>query len=323
MADRYLFMRQRSLPLLAIAVGMSFISGCSLPVARSAPRLVRPETTLALSQTLNSYSSQEKLLVAQPNQAYKKAIAKFAQIEKKERLNRPIPLHFQGKTLKAVNVNNVARTVAQGESSPSGTPKPALKPIALTFDDGPWPNTTNQILNVLKNHNVKATFFVVGRQVQVYPQIMKRIVAEGHTVGNHTWNHQYHQFSPAAAAQEIDKTANLIYKLTGVKTNIFRPPGGYLNNGLVAYAQQKKYAVIMWSADSRDWRNQPPATLTARIVKEASAGGIVLLHDGGGNRSHTVQALPGLITQLKKHGYQLVTVPELLEMDNTALVAQQ
>lgn len=316
MADRHPWIRQHSLSRIAAVVALTFLSGCTLSAARSAsPRhAALSNTTSSLAQKLGSQPAEETVLVAQSNQAYKKVVAKLVQQQNIRRLNKPIPAQFQGKTIKHVKINNPIKTVAQGTlDNPIGQSS-AAKPIALTFDDGPWPNTTGQVLDFLQKNNIKATFFVVGRQVQRYPQLVKRIVSEGHAIANHTWSHQYHRYNPGGAANEIDKTAELIYKLTGIKTNLFRPPGGILNNGLAAYAQQQKYAVVMWSADSLDWRHNSSQALRDRILKEASAGGIVLMHDGGGNRAKTVQALPLVIAELKKRGYTFVTVPELMEM---------
>lgn len=315
MADRHPFIGQHSLSRVVFVAALTFLSGCTLSAARSAsPRYLSLDMTPSLNRKPSSQSSQEKVLVAQSNQAYKKVVAKLVQQQKIARLNKPIPTQFQGKIFKNVKINNPVKTVAQGASDNRIGQNTIAKPIALTFDDGPWPNTTGQVLDFLKKNNVKATFFVVGRQVQQYPQITKRIVTEGHAIANHTWSHQYHRYNPVSAANEIDKTAELVYKLTGVKTNLFRPPGGILNNGLAHYAQQKKYAVVMWSADSLDWRYNSPQILRDRILKEASSGGIVLMHDGGGNRAKTVQALPLVVAELKKRGYKFVTVPELMEM---------
>jgi chitin deacetylase len=162
---------------------------------------------------------------------------------------------------------------------------------------------------------------MVGMQVQKYPQLLKQVVANGHAIGNHTWSHQYDHYNATAAAREIDRTAEIVYKTTGVKTSLFRPPAGILNNGLVTYAHEKKYAVVMWSVDSKDWRSRRTTrqAFIDNVLKEAKPGGIVLLHDGGGDRSNTVQALPQLISQLKKHGYKFVTVPELLEIADKKL----
>lgn len=315
MADRHFFVGQRSLSLALIASAVSFLSGCTLPAARSAsPKATLPETMSAQQQKPQTDTVEVKALVAQRNLAYKQLVDALVQKETVQRLNAPLPIEFQGKTLSQIKLDDNTKLVAQGVPA---------KPIALTFDDGPWGKSTTQILSILKKNNVKATFFVVGRQVQQYPQLVKQAVAEGHALGNHSWSHQYHRFSPAEASRELDRTTEIVYKLTGVKTSLFRPPGGILNNGLVSYAQAKKYAVIMWSADSLDWRYHNSQTVLDRALKESKAGGIVLMHDGGGDRSKTAQALPKLIAQLRQQGYKFVTVPELLEMEDKQLVARK
>ncbi|AFZ24632.1 putative xylanase/chitin deacetylase [Cylindrospermum stagnale PCC 7417] len=194
--------------------------------------------------------------------------------------------------------------------------KPNEKVIALTFDDGPSPKNTAQVLEILKKNNIKATFFVVGNMVQSFPQVAKKIVADGHVLGNHTWHHWYRRMDTATAASEINRTADIIYKTTGVKTTLFRPPGGFLNNGLVDYAKSQKYAIMMWSEASGDAERRvpPAATMVKNVLKSAKPGAIVLMHDGGGNRSRTVKALPQVIAGLKSQGYRFVTVPELLEI---------
>ncbi|WP_066377874.1 MULTISPECIES: polysaccharide deacetylase family protein [unclassified Anabaena] len=211
-------------------------------------------------------------------------------------LSYALPPRFQGATIKSAQL---------------GADK---KVIALTFDDGPWPETTAQVLDILKENNVKATFFVVGRNVKNFPDILKRVVAEGHVIGNHTWHHWYHFMNPKVAAYEIENTSNIIYSVAGVKTNLFRPPGGMMHNGLVAHARNKKYGIIMWSSDSIDYSRPGVPRLVNNVFRQAKSGGIVLLHDGGGNRSQTVQALPEIIAKFRSQGYSFVTVPELLEM---------
>ncbi|MEH1815398.1 MAG: polysaccharide deacetylase family protein [Nostoc sp.] len=211
----------------------------------------------------------------------------------------PIPSRFQGEIIKAAKLS-------QGE-----------KVIALTFDDGPWPETTEQVLNILKSNNIKGTFFVVGQNLKNYPELGRQIVAQGHVIANHTWHHWYHFFNQQAAAFEIERTTDLIYQVTGVKTNLFRPPGGMLHNGLAGYAKGQKYAVVMWSADSTDYKLPTVPKLIDNVIKDSKPGGIVLMHDGGGNRSRTVQALPEIISNFKKQGYRFVTIPELLEIEDT------
>jgi chitin deacetylase len=217
-----------------------------------------------------------------------------------------VPEAFQGKVIREAKTNTEDKF------------------IALTFDDGPWPRTTSKVLEILKENDMKATFFLIGKHLKDNPEIAREIVADGHAIGNHTWSHQYHKFSPAEAAQEIDDTEALIYETTGVKTSYFRPPGGMLKNGLAAYAEQNSYAVMMWSVDSADSRGNgvPAATLVKNVLKNARPGGVVLLHDGGGDRSTTVQALPQIIEGLKQQGYKFVTVPQLLEMQKEAPPSQ-
>lgn len=137
--------------------------------------------------------------------------------------------------------------------------KPNEKVIALTFDDGPGPKNTAQVLEILKQNHVKATFFMIGEMVQTFPQVAKQVVADGHAVGNHTWHHWYRRMDAATAASEINRTADIIYKTTGAKTALFRPPGGFLNNGLAAYAKNHQYAVMMWSEESGDAERRFPS----------------------------------------------------------------
>lgn len=209
-----------------------------------------------------------------------------------------VPARFQGVTLNSAKLST------------------NRKLIALTFDDGPWPNSTVQVLNILKQNDIKGTFFVVGQNVKNYPDLTKRIVAEGHAIANHTWHHWYHAMNPQVAAYEVANTTDIIYKTTGVRTGLFRPPGGIMNNGVVAYARSNKYAIIMWSSDSIDYSRPAVPKLINNVFRGAKPGGIVLMHDGGGDRTQTVKALPEIISRFRKQGYEFVTVPELLEIQD-------
>ena len=219
----------------------------------------------------------------------------------KEAVTGPIfapPLELQGK---------IVRQVQLGEKE---------KAIALTFDDGPWPETTFQVLNILRQNNIKATFFWIGRNLKKYPDIGRQVVAEGHAIGNHTWHHWYFHMNPATAAAEIENTSKLIYETTGVQTFLFRPPGGFLHNGLVAYARSKNYGIMMWNSEPGEF--QPRNTAAAyvkNVLNLAKPGGIVLLHDV---HPKSVLALPQIIAGLRQRGYRFVTVPELLEMQAQA-----
>lgn len=177
-----------------------------------------------------------------------------------------VPAKFQGKTVYRVQLSNNEKV------------------IALSIDDGPWSKTTLEMLDILKQNDVKATFFWVGQALQANPDLAKREVAEGHAIGNHTWHHWYRRMDEATAKSEIDRTTDLIYKTTGVKTSLFRPPGGFLNNGLAAYAKSQKDAVIMWSLTSADTDpHAKPQAFVNNVLKGAKPGFIVLMHDGGGD----------------------------------------
>jgi chitin deacetylase len=192
------------------------------------------------------------------------------------------------------------------------------KAIALTFDDGPNPTTTPQVLSILKENNIKATFFLIGGNLKKFPEIGRRVVADGHAIGNHTWHHWRRLMDEFTAAREIDDTSAFIYKTLGVKTSLFRPPNGFLYNGLADYARKEKELVVLWSVDSGDWRGSHASVegLVNKVVNAAKPGAIVLMHDGGGDRSRTVLALPKIIQELKERGYTFVSVPELLQMQD-------
>jgi peptidoglycan/xylan/chitin deacetylase (PgdA/CDA1 family) len=189
------------------------------------------------------------------------------------------------------------------------------KVIALTFDDGPSPDSTAQILDVLEQYKIQATFFMSGSNVEQQPELAQRIVAEGHAVGNRGWNRLTETDLDVDLDQEIDQTTELIKKTTGVETELFRPANGQVGSKLVNYAKQNHYAVVLWSVDSQDSLVAAPIVLD-NVLRNVQPGRIVLLHDGlsNGVQSATVQALPQLITALQNQGYRFVTVPKLLQM---------
>ena len=223
----------------------------------------------------------------------------------------------------STNVISDVPKLFQGTIISQAKLKPTDKVVALTFDDGPGPKNTAQVLEILKKNNVKATFFMIGSMVQAFPKIAKQVADDGHVIGNHTWHHWYRRMDTATAAKEIDRTADIIYKTTGEKTTLFRPPGGYLNNGLVDYAKNHHYAVMMWSGESGDAERRSPQVpgLVKNVIKSAKPGGIILMHDGGGNRAKTVKALPQMIADLKAQGYRFVTIPELLQIQDKEQMA--
>ena len=192
--------------------------------------------------------------------------------------------------------------------------------VALTFDDGPSPIYTPQILDVLKEKGVKATFFLVGRHVEKYPEIARRIVAEGHEIGNHTYSHR--DLVPATRApvvKEVKKAERAIEAVCGQRTVLFRPPRGIYSNAVRKTILKLGYTIILWSLSTQDWRLVSPKFILKRVKRFCRPGSIILFHDSGalikpegGSRSHTVEALPEVIDWLKENNYEITTISSLI-----------
>jgi peptidoglycan/xylan/chitin deacetylase (PgdA/CDA1 family) len=185
--------------------------------------------------------------------------------------------------------------------------------VALTFDDGPSPYTP-QVLAVLEQYNVKATFFLWGQHVQQYPGYAQQALAAGNALGNHTWTHPYlTTLSDAGIMTELSNAQNAIKQATGYTPALFRPPyGEYSVSVLAAAGQLGLSSTILWSYAPLDWETPPPDVIVSRVLDNAADGSIILLHDGGGDRSNTVAALPAIIQGLQARGLRLVTVPQIL-----------
>ncbi len=280
----------------SIVIGLDSVGH---PLVKPAPVPVSSLTQQEKDIALNSLNL--KAIVGERVKTFEQEIAKLAQ----QVTTFSVPKEFEGKTVFDVKL------------------LPQQKVIALTFDDGPWSRSTKQILEILKQNHIEATFFWIGQNVKNFPAISQQVVSDGHAIGNHTWHHWYRRMDSTTAVQEINNTANLIYETTGVRTFLFRPPGGFLDNGPAEYARQKNDAIIMWSDDSRDWSKRTSlAQLINNVLNEAHSGGIVLMHDGGGDRSKTVKALPTIIATLRQRGYKFVTVPELLAIKDKIRLAK-
>ncbi len=194
--------------------------------------------------------------------------------------------------------------------------------VALTFDDGPNPKYTPKILDILREKKVKATFFVVGKHVEKYPEIARRIVEEGHELGNHTYSHR--DLVPSVRRvllREIGKTEKALIEICGQGSNIFRPPRGVYSNAVRKFLLERGYKIILWSLSTQDWRGITPQKILGRVKRYVKGGSIVLFHDSGallrpegGLRESTVKALPLVIDYLIEKGYRIVTVGEMLSM---------
>ncbi|MEC0209331.1 polysaccharide deacetylase family protein [Paenibacillus ehimensis] len=190
------------------------------------------------------------------------------------------------------------------------------KVIALTFDDGPDPENTGKILDLLKRYEAKATFFLVGNKVERFPGLVKREAAEGHELANHTYNHTYFKRNGSSfkLKQDLHRAEGVIYAASGQKCRLFRPPGGFYSEKLIQMAMNEGYTVAMWSwhQDTRDWDTPGVDKIVNKVLSHARNGDIVLFHDYVEGKSQTVDALKEILPELKKRGYHFVTVSELL-----------
>lgn len=211
-----------------------------------------------------------------------------------------------------------AKTGEADAGEPSKPTPDADKPdknkvIALTFDDGPDTRYTVQILDILKQKGVKATFFVVGTQAGKYPEIMKRIVDEGHAVGNHSNQHKdLSKLSEKGILGEITKADERIEEAVGFTPTLFRAPYGAVSDTLKKVLKKMKRELIGWNVDTRDWAGTSVSDMRKMIRNEAKPGGIILMHSFGGKHiKNTVEALPGIIDDLEAMGYSFVTAGKM------------
>jgi len=196
---------------------------------------------------------------------------------------------------------------------------PSKNKVALTFDDGPDPRFTPKILDVLKQYDVKATFFLMGTRANTYSDIVKRLVKEGHIIGNHTFWHRnlVEQVNAGTLRRDVEQTEATLSEIIGYRTKLFRAPYGFLSNNLVEELRDLNYTVIVWSVDSLDWHENPPIEIANEVLSNIHPGAIILMHDGGewgDNRTNTIQSLYQIIPAIKEQGLEFVTIPELISI---------
>ncbi len=224
------------------------------------------------------------------------------------------------------------KTVTSGPSD--------AREIALTFDDGPNPPYTDRILDVLRAEHIHATFFVVGRAAEAYPSTLRRIAREGHAIGNHTWDHPHLLVQTRQAVDaELRRTDDAIFRITGMRTWLMRPPFGARDFAVLDEAKTLGYTAVMWSVPlPNDWEQPGDATIARRIIDNVHDGAIIVLHDGNRgivceprratahlcDRAQDVAATREIVDRLKAEGYRFVTVPQLLadSVDTTRTVAR-
>lgn len=189
------------------------------------------------------------------------------------------------------------------------------KRIALTFDGGPYPKSTEPILDLLKQYNAKATFFVVGNRAEKFPDTVRREAEEGHEVANHTFTHFYVNSGNSVRMKgEIQSTGEVLEKLTGKRPLLFRPPGGVYTDQLVQTAKNEGYTIVLWSwhQDTNDWRSPGVRHIVNKVLNNARNGDIILLHDYVPTSLQTLEAMKIILPELTKRGFEMVTVSELI-----------
>jgi peptidoglycan/xylan/chitin deacetylase (PgdA/CDA1 family) len=186
--------------------------------------------------------------------------------------------------------------------------------VALTFDDGPSPENTPRLLDMLRKRGLKATFFIVGQCAAQNPEILKRIASEGHEIGNHSWSHpSLAKMGELGVTEQLQRTHEVVQQLTGTPPKLMRPPYGAFTTNQRAWAHQKwGYKTILWDVDPLDWKVRNANRVQAEILRQTVSGSIILAHD---IHASTVDAMPATLDALLAKGCQFVTVSELLAMD--------
>ncbi|UFJ39848.1 polysaccharide deacetylase family protein [Brevibacillus humidisoli] len=195
---------------------------------------------------------------------------------------------------------------------------PVKRQVALTFDDGPDVVFTPRVLDVLKKHNVKATFFLVGKRVEAHPEVVKRMVREGHEVGNHSYSHaNLPKLKPHPFHVEVLRTQDVIARHSGYRPKFIRPPYGAIEEEQIKWLASQGFTMVNWNVDSLDWKGLSADQVADNVLSNVAQGAIILQHSAGGHGedlSGTIDALPKIIEKLKADGVSFVTVSQLLEL---------
>ncbi|MER7578369.1 polysaccharide deacetylase family protein [Kitasatospora sp. NPDC097691] len=202
-----------------------------------------------------------------------------------------------------------AEAAAGGAGGNGGTAVTGGKVVYLTFDDGPSPAYTPKVLATLARYGVRATFFEIGQNVAAHPSLTAQVARQGHSVQNHSWSHpDLRRLSGSALDSQVSATDRVIRARTGRTPTCLRPPYGAVDATVRSHAAALGKQVVLWSVDPADWSRPGTAAIRSRVLNNVRPGSVILLHDGGGDRSQTVAALPVVISTLKARGYGFATL---------------
>jgi peptidoglycan/xylan/chitin deacetylase (PgdA/CDA1 family)/sulfur carrier protein ThiS len=227
----------------------------------------------------------------------------------------PNPQFFLGRApgKQIIRTGQISGKLVSSEFRPSGHFHPP-NAVALTFDDGPSPTNTPKLLSVLKRFGVKATFFVIGRSASFHPDLVRAEIAAGMEVGDHSWSHPYlrpfKSLPSRVIRDEITQAQKELLSL-GASSGLFRPPGGTFSPRVIDIAMRADTRLVLWSVDPKDWEaGRSRRQIAEAVLSKVGPGSIIILHDGGGDRSATIAALPEIIRGIRARGLQIVTVGE-------------
>ncbi|GCE08908.1 polysaccharide deacetylase family protein [Dictyobacter aurantiacus] len=186
------------------------------------------------------------------------------------------------------------------------------KKVTLTFDDGPDVTYTPEILTILNQYHLHATFFNLGQNVQAHPQVTRMVYAAGHTIGNHSWNHtRLTALSPTGVMWQLESTNHIIQQTIGIKPTLMRPPYNSINNMVRMQIEKAGLQPVLGDVDSLDWQRPGVNVIVQTTLRETGNTSIIVMHDGGGDRTQTVGALPLIIQALEQRGYAIVPIQQL------------
>ncbi len=248
------------------------------------------------------------------------AITELPRLRLEEQAQRASLALARQKQARTLENAAIARTLKQGPTVRVAGAQ--TRSVALTFDDGPSPYT-QRILDSLKRYDAKATFFTLGNQLREHPLPLQRAVAEGHSIANHTWNHSdLTTLAPRDVRSQISDE-NVGLQRAGIpRPRLFRPPYGAYDEQTLRVARDLGMLTVLWTIDSNDYKATDPRAMADAVLADVQPGAIILMHDGGGDRTVTSRALPLIVRGLRERRYRMVTVPKLL-IDNPAPAEQE